>query len=132
VWYKARVAFWYNSAGTRPLRIVVVRDPSGRRKDDCSFSTDLNLSAKGILELFAQRWPLGVAFYNAKQFLGLEDPPNRTPKAVQRTAAGTVPAYPGDPLVYRTWLLRFPRLLLGPPVVPAETNAVVRRYAGLP
>jgi hypothetical protein len=86
VWYKTCTALWYNSAGTRPLRIVVVRDPSGRRKDDCFFTTDLSLSAKAILELFAMRWPLEVAFYNAKQFLGLEDPQNRTPRAVQRTA----------------------------------------------
>jgi hypothetical protein len=60
---------WYNSAGTRLLRIVVVHDPSGRRKDDCFFSTDLSLSPKAILQLFAMRWPLEVAFYNAKQFL---------------------------------------------------------------
>jgi len=86
VCYKTCLALWYNSAGARPLRIVVVRDPSGRRKDDCFFSTDLSLSPKAILELFALRWPLEVAFYNAKQFLGLEDPQNRTPKAVQRTA----------------------------------------------
>jgi hypothetical protein len=86
VWYKSCTALWYNSAGTRLLRIVVVRDPSHRRKDDCFFSTDLRLSAKAILELFAMRWPLEVAFYNAKQFLGLEDPQNRTPQAVQRTA----------------------------------------------
>jgi hypothetical protein len=86
VWYKTCTALWYNSAGTRPLRVVVVRDPSGRRKDDCFFSTDLSLSAKAILALFAMRWPLEVAFYNAKQFLGLEDPQNRTPQAVQRTA----------------------------------------------
>jgi len=86
VWYKTRTALWYNSAGTRLLRIVVVHDPSGRRKDDCFFSTDLSLSAKAILELFAMRWPLEVAFYNAKQFLGLQDPQNRTPQAVQRTA----------------------------------------------
>lgn len=86
VWYKHGVVLWYNSAGTRPLRIVVVRDPSGRRKDDCFFSTDLSLPAKAILELFAMRWPLEVAFYNAKQYLGLEDPQNRTPRAVQRTA----------------------------------------------
>ena len=84
--YKSCTALWYNSAGTRLLRIVVVRDPSGRRKDDCFFSTDLSLSAKAILELIAMRWPLEVAFYNAKQFLGLEDPQNRTPQAVQRTA----------------------------------------------
>ena len=86
VWYKSCTALWYNSAGTRLLRIVVVRDPSGRRRDDCFFSTDLSLSAKAILELFAMRWPLEVAFYNAKQFLGLEDPQNRTPQAVRRTA----------------------------------------------
>jgi hypothetical protein len=86
VWYKTRVALWYNSARLRPLRVVVVRDPSGRRKDDCFFSTDLGLSPKAILELFAMRWPLEVAFYNAKQFLGLEDAQNRTPRAVQRTA----------------------------------------------
>lgn len=86
VWYKTCVALWYNSAGPRPLCIVVVRDPSGRRKDDCFFSTDLSLSPTAILQRFAWRWPLEVAFYNAKQFLGLEDPQNRTPKAVQRTA----------------------------------------------
>jgi hypothetical protein len=86
VWYKSCTALWYNSAGTRRLRVVVVRDPSGRRKDDCFFSTDLGLSARAILERFAMRWPLEVAFYNAKQFLGLEDPQNRTPRAVQRTA----------------------------------------------
>ena len=63
-----------------------MHDPSGRRKDDCFFSTDLSLSAKSNLELFAMRWPLEVAFYSAKQFLGLEDPQNRTPQAVQRTA----------------------------------------------
>ena len=31
-------------------------------------------------------WKIEVAFYNAKQFLGLEDPQNRTPQAVRRTA----------------------------------------------
>jgi len=86
VWLKSCDALWYNSAGTRMLRVVVVRDPSGRRKDDCFFSTDRSLSPKAIIELFAQRWPLEVAFYNAKQHLGMEDPQNRKPLAVQRTA----------------------------------------------
>ncbi len=84
--YKTCVALWYNSAGPRLVRVVVVRDPSGRRRDDCFFSTDGSLSPQAILETFAMRWPLEVAFYNAKQFLGLEDPQNRTPRAVERTA----------------------------------------------
>ena len=86
VWYKTCTAMWYNSAGARLWRIVVVRDPSGRRKDDCFFSTDRSLSAKAVVELFSLRWPLEVAFFNAKQSLGLEDPQNRTPRAVHRTA----------------------------------------------
>jgi hypothetical protein len=86
LWLKSCDALWYNSAGTRLLCIVVVRDPSGKRKDDCFFSTDRKLSPTAIIERFAKRWPLEVAFYNAKQFLGMEDPQNRKPLAVQRTA----------------------------------------------
>jgi hypothetical protein len=86
VWYQSIDALWYSSAGSRLLRIVVVRDPSGRRRDDCFFSTDLTLKPPQILETFALRWPLEVCFRDVKQFLGLEDPQNRVSKATQRTA----------------------------------------------
>jgi hypothetical protein len=39
VWYRSIDALWYSSAGSRLLRIVVVHDPGGRRRDDCFFST---------------------------------------------------------------------------------------------
>src|SRR5450631_2325608 len=55
VWYQSIDALWYSSAGSRLLRIVVVRDPSGRRRDDCFFSTDLTLKPRQILETFALR-----------------------------------------------------------------------------
>lgn len=86
VWYKSVDALWYSSAGQRWLRIVVVRDPSGRRRDDCFFSTDLTLKPPPILETFALRWSLEVCFRDVKQFLGFEDPQNRVSKATQRTA----------------------------------------------
>ena len=86
VWYQSIDALWYSSAGSRLLRIVVVRDPSGRRRDDCFFSTDLTLKPPQILETFALRWPLEVCFRDVKQFLGFEDPQNRVSKATQRTA----------------------------------------------
>jgi hypothetical protein len=75
LWYQTINALWYPSAGQQLLRIVVVRDPSGRRRDDCFFSLDLNLSATQILEIFSRRWPLEVCFRDVKQFLGFEDPP---------------------------------------------------------
>ena len=65
---------------------MVVRDPSGRRRDDCFFSTDLTLTPPQILEIFALRWPLEVCFHDVKQFLGFEDPQNRVSRATQRTA----------------------------------------------
>jgi hypothetical protein len=86
VWYQSIDALWYSSAGSRLLRIVVVRDPSGRRRDDCFFSTDRTLKPPQLLENFALRWPLEVCFRDVKQFLGLEDPQNRVSKATQRTA----------------------------------------------
>src|ERR1700680_2198601 len=86
VWYQSIDALWYASAGSRLLRIVVVRDPSGRRRDDCFFSTDLTLQPPQILETFALRWPLEVCFRDVKQFLGFEDPQNRVAQAPTRTA----------------------------------------------
>ncbi len=86
VWYQSIDALWYSSAGSRLLRIVVVHDPSGRRRDDCFFSTDLTLKPPQILETFALRWPLEVCFRDVKQFLGFEDPQNRVSRATQRTA----------------------------------------------
>src|SRR5215470_9104739 len=86
LWYQTIDALWYPSAGQQLLRIVVVRDPSGRRRDDCFFSLDLTLSATQILEIFSRRWPLEVCFRDVKQFLGFEDPQNRVAKATTRTA----------------------------------------------
>ena len=86
VWYMHLDALWYSSAGQQLLRIVVVRDPSGIRRDDCFFSTDTSLSAAKIVELFCLRWPLEVCFHDVKQLLGFEDPQNRVSKATLRTA----------------------------------------------
>jgi DDE superfamily endonuclease len=86
LWYQTVDALWYSSAGQQTLRIVVVRDPRGRRRDDCFFSTDLTLAPLRILEIFSRRWPLEVCFRDVKQFLGFEDPQNRVAHATARTA----------------------------------------------
>ena len=85
-WYKTVRALWYNSAGPRPVTVVVVRDPSGKRRDDCFFTTDLSMKPVEIVETVARRWSLEVAFRDAKQCLGFEEPQSRTRKAVERTA----------------------------------------------
>jgi DDE superfamily endonuclease len=79
-------ALWYHALRDQPVRIVLVRDPSGRRKDEAFFCTDLTVSPADILERYARRWMLEVSFHDQKQFLGFEDPQNQAEQAVARTA----------------------------------------------
>ena len=86
-------ALWYGALRDQPVRIVVVRDPSGRRRDEAFFCTDLAVDHAVILEGYARRWTIEVAFHDQKQFLGFEDPQNQTPEAVARTAPMASVAY---------------------------------------
>jgi hypothetical protein len=87
------VALWYNPLPDHPIRIVVVRDPSGKRKDEAFFCTDLTATPAFILEGFARRWTLEVTFHDSKQFLGFEHPQSQTERAVLRTAPLAFVAY---------------------------------------
>ena len=79
-------ALWYGALRDQPVRIVVVRDPSGRRRDEAFFCTDLTVDPVFILAGYARRWTIEVAFHDQKQFLGFEDPQNQSATAVARTA----------------------------------------------
>src|SRR5204862_3213179 len=69
-----------------PLRYVVVRDPSGRRKDAAFCCTDRTASVAFILETYACRWTLEVTFFLLKGLFGFEEPQNQSVLAVRRTA----------------------------------------------
>jgi hypothetical protein len=79
-------ALYYRSGRDRLLTIVLVRDSEGKRPDQMFYCTKLTWSAPEILSAYACRWAIECTFESCKQFLGLEDPANRLPKAVERTA----------------------------------------------
>jgi hypothetical protein len=79
-------ALWYTALRDQPVAIVLVRDPTGKRRDEAFFCTDPTATARFILEAYARRWTLEVTFHDAKQFLGFAEPQCQTPRAVQRTA----------------------------------------------
>jgi hypothetical protein len=79
-------ALWYAALRAQPVQIVLVRDPTGKRRDEAFFCTDPTATARFILEAYARRWTLEVTFHDAKQFLGFAEPQCQTPRAVQRTA----------------------------------------------
>ena len=79
-------AVWYGALRSQLVRIVVVRDPSRRRRDAAFFCTDLDRDAAFILLTYSRRWTLEVTFFDSKQHLGFGQAQNQTPKAVARTA----------------------------------------------
>ena len=79
-------ALWPGALRQQPLRFVVVRDPSGRRRDEAFCCTDPRVGTAFLLTTYAKRWTLEVTFFDCKQALGFEDPQNQAPAAVRRTA----------------------------------------------
>jgi SRSO17 transposase len=79
-------ALYYTAGHDRLLTIVLVHDVEGKRPDQMFYCTKLDWTAEQILSAYACRWAIECTFENCKQLLGLEDPANRLPKAVERTA----------------------------------------------
>jgi hypothetical protein len=83
---KTQQALYYKAGKGRLLTIILTRDTQGKRPDQMFYCTRLDWSVRQILSAYANRWAIEVTFENCKQHLGLEDPANRLPLAVQRTA----------------------------------------------
>jgi DDE superfamily endonuclease len=83
---KTMPALYYTAGRDRLLTIVLVRDLEGKRPEQMFSCTKLDWTARQILSASACRWAIECTFEYCKQFLGLEDPANRLPKAVERTA----------------------------------------------
>lgn len=83
---RSKRALYYKAGKDQLLTIVLVRDAEGGRPDQMFYCTRLNWDARTVLSHYAARWAVEVMHFNAKQMMGLEDPANRTPLAVQRTA----------------------------------------------
>jgi hypothetical protein len=83
---KTMQALYYKAGKDRLLTIVLVHDALGKRPDQMFYCTCLDWDSRQILSTYAGRWSIEVTFENSKQLLGLEDPANRTEKAVRRTA----------------------------------------------
>jgi SRSO17 transposase len=83
---KTQQALYYRAGGQRLLNIILTRDLQGKRPDQMFYCTKLDWDARQCLSVYACRWAIECTFENCKQLLGLEDPANRLPQAVRRTA----------------------------------------------
>jgi len=84
---KTQTCLWYTGAGSRLVRMIVTRDPSGRIEDRAYFSTNAEMSPEKIPQSFSLRWTQEEMHPNVKQHMGLEKPQNgwwRRPKGRRR------------------------------------------------
>ena len=94
---------WYKVSYDKQMLFVMVRDWPGHKRDDVLACTNLDLSAKEVIEQYCQRWSLEETFGWAKSRLGFEAPQNRTEHAVQRTAPMAMWTYSLVILWYAGW-----------------------------
>ena len=128
-----RTALWYAAVPGALVRIVVVRDPAGHRKDAAFVCTDPTASAAFILEAFARRWTLRGQFprYQTVPRVRGSPGPDRHRRPTHGPA-GPARLRPGRPLVRRGGP-RWPcRPVDRPSLVSPQEHAVVRRHARRP
>jgi hypothetical protein len=124
---KTRQALYYTAGRDRLLTIVLVHDLSGKRPDQMFYCTRLDWDARQILSSYAARWAIEVTFENCKQLLGLEDPANRVPLAVQRTAPMALVLYS----VIVVWFQRVGHLAVEFPERPWYRHKVEPSFADM-
>ena len=82
----SRTCLWYHVAGEQPIKLLIVRDPTGVQKDDYLFCTHWNEPDQLILERFAARWPIEECIHDGKQLGGFEQVQGWCPRTVERQA----------------------------------------------
>ncbi|MGF6889543.1 hypothetical protein ABIA39_009001 [Nocardia sp. GAS34] len=78
-----RRCLWYGAFRSQPVRVLVVREP--RRPGLALLTTDTTAPAAEVVERYAARWSIEVAFFEAKHVTGAGEARNRTRPAVERT-----------------------------------------------
>ena len=76
---------WSTPFGTQVVQLVMVREVGRGGYGVALVSTDLQATPQEIVERYAARWSIEVAFEEAKQIIGVGEARNRTEKAVRRT-----------------------------------------------
>lgn len=79
-------AIWYRGGKPPvPIRWVLLKDPNGVIKSKALLCTNMNFSAKEIIDEFIKRWTVEVTFEEARAHLGVESQRQWSDKAIART-----------------------------------------------
>lgn len=116
-WFRqATVVACFYKCPERLVRIVAIEHLRGSRGREVFYSTETDASVEAVLRWYSWRWPVEVTFHDAKQHLGIGEPQNRKPAAVERTAA--------------MGLLLYSLIVLWHEAVRSEPAPLVRQWRG--
>jgi hypothetical protein len=77
---------WYHVCHAVPIRLVIVRDPAGRQKDDFLFCTNAKVPDEQIAQRYLDRWGVEECILEAKQPMGFENTRGWCSRTVNRQA----------------------------------------------
>jgi hypothetical protein len=84
-----RGVLWYHACKEKSVTVTLIHDPQeakeGKWRNEVLVSTKVETTAAQMIAEYGKRWSVEVAFYDSKQYLGLEDPQVRAPLSVERT-----------------------------------------------
>ena len=86
----AITCLWHSVFGSRPVQVILVRDRAPGGYDLALVTTDLDASPAAVIERYAARWSIEVAFEDARQVFGAGQARNRTARAVRNTIPFTL------------------------------------------
>jgi hypothetical protein len=81
----AFTCLWYGVLATEIVKVVMVRDAGEGGYGIAIISTDVHADPEMLIERYARRWSIEVAFEEGKEVAGVADARNRVRTAVQRT-----------------------------------------------
>lgn len=113
------VCLWYHVCRSQAVRVVIVRDPAGRQRDDYFFCTDATVSEEEIVQRAVDRWGVEESIQEAKQQMGFENTRGWCTRTVHRQAPLAMVLVTLIKAWYARAALRDPRLLpRGTPWLP--------------
>jgi hypothetical protein len=77
---------WYRVCRDVPIRMVIVRDPTGKEEDDFFFCTDATVPDAEIVQRYYDRWGVEEVILESKQYMGFESTQGWCSKTVNRQA----------------------------------------------
>jgi len=79
---------WYHVCGEVPIRMVIVRDPTGKEKekDDFFFCTEATVPDAEIVQRYYDRWSVEEVILESKEYMGFESTQGWCSKTVNRQA----------------------------------------------